>query len=157
MSSIPVWESNIRRGSPYIIWLWMWAGSEGAAEDQGNRDFTLKLHTQGFTCTGTQGKAVMPQETVPDLPVILVVLLGRWRLNVAHWGGKNPGGGCPREYSSVWALLEFVILAPKTWAYLTAWRFLCWDTSGQIINRVKDSSNFHQENCPKSSWKNRYF
>ena len=35
---------------------------------EGNRDSTLGGRTQGFTCTGTQGKAVTPYEPGSDLP-----------------------------------------------------------------------------------------
>ena len=64
----------------------------------GNGDFTLAGHTQGFMYTGTQHKAVTPQE--------LESHYDSW------WGRKgSSSGGSPREYWEAWALLMVTILA----------------------------------------------
>ena len=47
----------------------------------GNRDLTLGGYTQGFMCTGAQGKAVTPQEPGPDLLVVLGGSPGEMRVN----------------------------------------------------------------------------
>ena len=55
----------------------------------GETNSTLGGHTQGFTCTWTQRKAMW---RVPGR---------RCRLAVAHSGGKLTGGRVSRKYSSV--------------------------------------------------------
>ena len=44
-----------------------WGLSVGLHRTGGNRDSTLRRCTQGFMCTGTEGKAVSPQKPGPDL------------------------------------------------------------------------------------------
>lgn len=49
-----------------------------------NKDSTLRWHMQGFMCTGSQDKAVIPQEPGPDLPVGLGRSSGEAQSALAH-------------------------------------------------------------------------
>ena len=61
-------------------------------------------------CVGILGKAVTPQEPSETYLWVLEGFLGRQGSTVAHCGDKDTGGGGPREYLSVSALLEVAIL-----------------------------------------------
>ena len=60
-------------------------------------------------CPGTQGKAVTPQEPQLDLPVGFGESPGEAGIGCGPLWGKDTGSGGPREYSSMWALLEVTI------------------------------------------------
>ena len=53
----------------------------------GNRDPTLERCTQGFMCTGSQGKAKAPQESGSDLTAVLAGSPGKTGVNVAYCEG----------------------------------------------------------------------
>ena len=55
----------------------------------GNGDSILERHTQGFMCTGSQGKAETPQESGSDLTAVLGGSPGKTGVNVAHGGVRT--------------------------------------------------------------------
>ena len=88
-----------------------------------------------FTCPGTQGKAVTPQNPGPDVPT-------------GHGGSSGESGvGCGslwgqghRQHKSLGILISSSsfgghCFATNTWPHQTACRLQFWDTLSQITNR----------------------
>ena len=75
-----------------------------------NQDSTLEGHTHSLTCTGTQGKAVTPQEPELDLPSGLGGSSLEAGVSCGFCGKKDNGGRGHREYS-----LALVLLEVTTW------------------------------------------
>lgn len=59
----------------------------------GKTDSTLGWHTQGFTCIGPWGKAVVPWESGPDVPAGLGKSPEKMGRVLAYCGNKDIGGG----------------------------------------------------------------
>ena len=65
----------------------------------GGTENTVLEDTHGFMCTGTQGKAVTPQESRPDLPAGLGGSPGEAGIGCGSLWDKDTGGKDTREYS----------------------------------------------------------
>ena len=76
-------------------------------------------------------------------------LLGKEKLSVAHWGSRDTSGRGHRENPPAWALLEVTILASETWPHPRAYKFQCWNASGQTTNMVGTQPHPSAERLPK--------
>ena len=110
----------------------------------GNRDSTLGGHTQVF-----RTKQWLHKYLSQAYLWVLEGFLGRKGLAVTLCGGKDTGGRGPREYSSVWALPEVTILAPRPPIQQPAGSFQCWDASGQTTNRLGTQPNPSADRLPE--------
>ena len=80
----------------------------------GNRDSTLRGHTQSTVCIGTQGKEQWTQGRLNQTYLLVLEgLLQRWGMAVAHCGDKDTGSRSSGKYSLVWALPESAISPSK--------------------------------------------
>ena len=115
----------------------------------GNRDSTLGGCTQGFTCTGTQGKAVTPQEPGPGLPASPGCSPGEMGVNCGSLWGQGHWWWRPQR-------MIIGVISPgghhfgtETQPHSTVCRLQCWDTSGQTTNRVGTQPHPSADRLPK--------
>ena len=87
--------------------------SAGVSQTGGHRDSALGGCTPSLTHTGTQGKAVTPQEPGLDLLAGLGGSPGKVGIGCGSLWGQGPCGRSPRDYHSVFALWRIATLAPR--------------------------------------------
>ena len=114
----------------------------------GNRDFTLKVHTQNLTCTGPRAKAVIWQKPGLDLSAGLGGSPGE--VAVAHPGDTDSGAWYIREHSSAcvsscggWHF------GTKTWPHPAVHRLKCWEALRQTTQWAGTQSNPSADRLPK--------
>ena len=110
MAGSSAWGSGIKRKSPQSIWLWRPVGLDfRSSTGLGETETPLLV----ACALGPRAKQWLRRSLGKTYLWVLEGLLGRQGSAVIYCRGKDTGGGAPREYSSAWALLEVIILAPR--------------------------------------------
>ena len=122
----------------------------------GNRDSTLGGRTQGFTHTVTREKQWLHRTLGQTYLQIVEGLLRKQGLAVAHCVGKDTGGGGPREYSLMWALLEVTTLASRPGPTQHPAASSAGTPQPKQRTGWEHSPIHQQTGCLKSSWVHSY-
>ena len=136
MSGSPEWGSGIGRRNPQSLGLWRPVGLEcRSSTGLGEAEIPLLegAHTVSHAL-GLRAKQWLHQSLGQTYLQVLEHLLGRQRLVVAHYGGKDTVQR-PQGRLIGMSSLGGCHFSTKTWPHPTACRLQCWDTSGQTTNQ----------------------